>query len=573
MDYRVLVENLRDGNLAAFVGAGASRTYTDSQTKRTYPGVYTASEIVQSLADRRNYIDTSLTFPEACFLLKHKEGRSSLEKLLCESLDRPATTPLPAHVILANLPFSAFLTTNCDQLLERALSEARRRPHSIVNDEDISLLRPKHVPVVKIHGCVSRPTTIIAAEDEYQPFAETKPVVEAFMKAYLAHRVLIFLGYSLTDIDFTLVYNALKSNLGDHMPRSYAVVYQDTDYRKIYWKQKGVEIIESDLTEFLRSLLRATAESNRPVVYHPGEDWINNSFFESLHRIRTLPSETQVIDAFLQHLLQEMRSPNFSLEDVLARAQTAASLVLRHRNNFGALRRLSDSLLERIRTECADKDAAETLIQADLTERLAIGRGISSKGSQYVERGDCLLIYSQSIRVAELLRGVPAGVQDTCQIYIAECRPKSPQPFQDALAFCEALASTGYEMTIIPDAAVANLIARRQVHKVFMGAHTIYTRNRDPQLFVNTCGSQSIILASREYGVPVYVVAETAKLIGEPKDGAASEVSFDQEEDIFGTVSSVISELRAAGHRVSTFNIGYDLCPIADNVSVITEES
>lgn len=62
------------------------------------------------------------------------------------------------------------MTTNYDHLLERALLDAKRKPHVVVTDNDVSTVGPSDVAVIKLHRCVSRPETIIEAKDEYGSF-------------------------------------------------------------------------------------------------------------------------------------------------------------------------------------------------------------------------------------------------------------------------------------------------------------------------------------------------------------------------------------------------------------------
>jgi translation initiation factor 2B subunit (eIF-2B alpha/beta/delta family) len=571
MDFAPLVDYLRDGSLIAFLGAGVSRSYKEATSGRSYSGLATAGDLVSLLAQRRKYVTNDMTFGQACFLFKKKEGRGELEKFLAENLDKPAIAPLPAHVILANQGYAAFLTSNFDKLLERALQESRRMPHVIVTDEDVSRLRPAHVPIIKVHGCISQPSTVIAADDECLPLGERYPLVEALIKSQLANKALLFLGFSLADLDFNLVFEETRRILRDRMPRGFAVMHRPRPYLVEYWKDRGVTVFDSDLTDFLRGLLRASVDAAPPPVYLPAEDWINNAFFESLHKIRTLPSETQVIDAFLGHLLQEVRSSNFELQDVLDRAGKAAQSVLARRPNFEAMRNVAAALIANIRKSCSSKDQAELEIQRVLDERLAFGRGIARKGASAVEKSDNLLVFSQSVRVIEFLKGVPRGVQDTCKVFVAECRPKSPVPFQDALAVCEQLVGTGYEVEIVPDASAGSLIYRDQITKVLMGAHAVYMRNGKPTHFVNTGGSHLILAAACERNLPIYVVAESAKLrhLNDIED--LPQTDFHEEEDLFGELTPAISDLKAAGLRIGALNVGYDRCEFADNVVLVTE--
>ena len=156
-DLTQLASQLRNGNLVAFVGAGASRTFRDGDSGREWTGLPTSHELVSEMARERPYIGEHHTFPQACFLLKVREGRGSLERFLLLHLDRTNVRPLPAHTLLAYLAFSAYFTTNFDTLLERALQSARRPVCPIIDDEDVARAKAGAVSVVKVNGCISRP--------------------------------------------------------------------------------------------------------------------------------------------------------------------------------------------------------------------------------------------------------------------------------------------------------------------------------------------------------------------------------------------------------------------------------
>jgi translation initiation factor 2B subunit (eIF-2B alpha/beta/delta family) len=563
-----IVEHLRGGDIVAFVGAGASRTYTDP-SGRTHTGLPTASECVAALGSKP-YIDAGMPFTEAFFLFKRHSGRAALEQFFVDRMARRGSTPLPAHTLLASLPFLSYITTNYDRLLEGALSEERRNPTAVIEDIDVPRLRLGATAVIKMHGCVSRPASIIAAADEYVLSPSKSPVIDALVRVTLAHKVALFVGYGLADHDFIAIQDWIDVHLGPHRPSGYALVAEASEFQKEYWKSRGITLIVGDLTSFLRDLLRATAQTATSALHH-GDDWINSIFFESLQRVRSLPTETDVIDAFLAHLLHELASPNYDLEVVLARAEDAMETVLRARPNYETLRRLSEALVGEIQARCTDKDCAEEVVKDLLESRRQLSVRISRNGNRVVIRNDNILLYSQSKRVGQLLRGVATGIQETCHLYIAECRPKSPEPFQDAIAFAEALSGTSYRVTIVPDVVAANLLRRHQITKVLMGAHQVFRRSGRWESFVNTCGSDAVIeIASRE-NVKVYIIAEKDKITDLEPDAPPPAISYDEEEALFSSVSSELGELRARGQNVAGINVGYDICEVRGDVEIVTD--
>lgn len=570
--FELLATKLKKGDLAAFLGAGVSRTYKDPRTGKNYYGILGGSAIVEKLAQKKMYLSNDLSFEQAFFLLKHKEGRSELERIIQDFIDKPAINPLPAHELLANMPFSVFLSTNFDTLMEKALVNNKKTYASIIDDEDVPRWRGTQFPVVKLHGCITRPSTLVAAEDEYLPLGMKNPVVEALVKTLLSNKTALFLGFSLRDVDFRYINDQLVHILNEHMPKSYAIVQSASDYEIAYWKAKGIEIVISDLTEFLRGLLRHTLRQQKPSIYHANDDWMNNDYFHALLDIRTSPSETQAIDAFLAHLQREVTSSTLFSEDILDSATMAVNTILASKPNFEAFRKLWTDLRPILEAKSKiDKDELESALSRYIYERKTVALNIGTAWRKVVNKGDNILIFSQSIRMIDLLKSVTRGIQESCKLYICECRPKSPDPFQDAYALCESFKDTGYQMTIIPDVCLGNLISRKQINKVVMGAHSIYFKNGKPVSFVNTCGSLMISLTSKEYKVPLFVIAESAKFLEISQNGSPH-VSYMEEENIF------INEVKTTFlqndnlQSISNLNVGYDLCPYFGNMTIISEK-
>lgn len=567
----ILASQLRKGNLIAFLGAGISRTYRDEHTGKVYRGLPTAKEIVSDLLSKKKYLNADMSFDQALFMIKLKEGRSEVEKLLEEYIDIPTLDSLPAHYLLADMSFSAFITTNYDRLLEKALEKNRKKFYTIIENLDVCRWKSTQLPYIKLHGCITRPSGLIAAEDEYRPISESKPLIAALMKTLLAQKSMLFLGFSLNDSDFKEIFQELKISLGNNMPRSYAVVHDCDDYHVAYWQEEGITIIKSDLTLFLRSLFKMSLSEKRESVFHPNDDWMNNGFFESLHEIRTSPSETQAIDAFLNHLLQEIQSPALSCNDIYIRATNAVDTILKSKPNFQALKKMWQVMSEKLQglTE-EQQDIAEEIISDQIDDRMRNLKMLSRKGKEIIEKGSSILVYSQSIQMLEMLKAVSKNIQDSCKLFVCECRPKSPLPFQDGIAICEYLKGTGYDILLIPDVSIGNLLSRNQIDMIMMGAHSIYYKENEFVSYVNTCGTSMISIAAEYYDIPLYIVAESSKIVRLNGDDQ-EKVSYEEEENIFGA-ADIINSLHLEGiSNVTELNIGYDLCKVNKNTTLITD--
>lgn len=204
---------------------------------------------------------------------------------------------------------------------------------------------------------------------------------------------------------------------------------------------------------------------------------------------------------------------------------------------------------------CHDPNSFQIYINDVLDERENFAKLINKRWNEVIKPNSSILIFSQSVRMLDLLKSVPANTQRTCQLYICECRPKSANELQDALAICKYLEETYYNsFKIIPDMAAGNLIIRGKIDSILMGAHSVYIKNCNPISFVNTCGTVMIYEMAEKYHIPFFLIAEKAKFIY-CDDERTEVVSYEEEVDIFNNIRS--------NCQVSFENIGYDLCPIS----------
>lgn len=138
--------------------------------------------------------------------------------------------PSEPHRVLASLPFPVYLTSNFDDWMLRALQDAKRDPR-------LALCRwNRHIPetapsfdpefeysvanplVYHFHGCTPWAESAVVTEDDYFEFLIN---ISRDYKS-LAHRVdramggaLLFLGYTLADWDFLVLFRLFANKLRD----------------------------------------------------------------------------------------------------------------------------------------------------------------------------------------------------------------------------------------------------------------------------------------------------------------------------------------------------------------------
>ena len=108
--------------------------------------------------------------------------------------------------------------------------------------------------LVKLHGSIEQKDFIVVAGDDYYRVFARLPETANLVRSYFATRTMLFLGYGLGDGDFKRLYLEVVDNLEKHKRRAYAVQLNPTAISIKYWREKNVEVIDADATDFLAAL-------------------------------------------------------------------------------------------------------------------------------------------------------------------------------------------------------------------------------------------------------------------------------------------------------------------------------
>ncbi len=261
--YAELKENLKNGNVIAFVGAGLS-------IGAGLPGWY---DLISELAQRIDYKlpsaqrANSATLIDAAQAYINAEGLHSLVAFLKDKLDTTGRRQTAAHQALARLPISIVFTANYDNLLEQAYREANKRVHIVVKDSDIPFMRrePNFVNIVKFYGDLNQPDTIVLARQHYDEFFLQRPLMIKLLETELARSDVLYLGWSHTDPHFNLVFGELLTILGKLIRPSHAVLFNLPKTQRKELKRKHIRLVKllkkGDRTEQIAAWLTNLAAS------------------------------------------------------------------------------------------------------------------------------------------------------------------------------------------------------------------------------------------------------------------------------------------------------------------------
>lgn len=224
-----LAREVRERRVILFVGAGVSAGL----------GLPTWQDFIGRLGaefgfEPNEFLDLSQDFRSLAEFYRLEKGsldalRDKMAREWQISDERLAASQAHRHIV--ELDFPVVYTTNYDHLLERAYRFQHRAFNKIVTAKDFARTDPALPTIVKFHGDLDDPASMVLGETDYldrlsfeQPL-DIKLVADAFGKA------LLFIGYSLSDINLRLLLYRLQriwraSGYERARPRSYVLMTQ-----------------------------------------------------------------------------------------------------------------------------------------------------------------------------------------------------------------------------------------------------------------------------------------------------------------------------------------------------------
>ncbi len=172
----------------------------------------------------------------------------------------PVNVDAPLSQVIFDICPDHIITTNYDNLLESSTNMYRDQYDLIVKDEDL-LCAKKSKYIIKMHGDLENPSTIVLKESDYLDYSQNHILIETFVKALLTDHILLFLGYSVSDYNIKLIINwinFLRSQKGE--AQSNSVGYLVLDKQKIsnleieYFKKNGIEIVNINQIPMIKDI-------------------------------------------------------------------------------------------------------------------------------------------------------------------------------------------------------------------------------------------------------------------------------------------------------------------------------
>jgi hypothetical protein len=196
---------LQEADAALFVGAGISQAAGYVDWKHLLKGI---AEDLDLDVDRETDLVALAQFHQ-----NHRQGRDRINQLLVdEFLENVQLTE--THRQIASLPVHTIWTTNYDDLLEIAFTNAKKRVDVKRRHDDFGVTRRRaDVTIYKMHGDKTDPSNAILTKEDYETYDSKRELFTIALKGDLALKTFLFLGVSFADPNIVYILSRVRQLL------------------------------------------------------------------------------------------------------------------------------------------------------------------------------------------------------------------------------------------------------------------------------------------------------------------------------------------------------------------------
>lgn len=234
---------IRNNKLVIFVGAGVSKS----------AGVPLWGELIDELKKELDLPKSEVDYLKIPQIYKNMRKEKEYLERIREILYDGQKQPNDIHDALLDLNPCHIVTTNYDDLFEQAIVNRNENYFTVSRDEDLPYNQGERL-LVKMHGDF-KSGKIVLTENDYLDYARDYPLIRSYVMSLFASKVVLFVGFSYSDINLKYIIRDVRSCLGDKMQpvymlsdgedNSHVLNYLDTNY--IHLVQIGSDRLDKTL--------------------------------------------------------------------------------------------------------------------------------------------------------------------------------------------------------------------------------------------------------------------------------------------------------------------------------------
>ncbi|WP_177337726.1 SIR2 family NAD-dependent protein deacylase [Klebsiella quasipneumoniae] len=254
-----LIDQIMGGKAILFLGAGASLgTESEDGKFKGLSGNGLRDLICDTFLSGKSK-GRNLSYVGA--VTKDLAGMTPVQELIKKHTND--LMPSEGHELITRFRWKAIATTNYDELVEKSYKANQNAPQTLKrvigdNDDIQSILSDeKSVPLLKLHGCISRINDhnlpLILSSHDYHKYKLNRVSLFSTLKELAYSHTIVFCGYSISDENVRdLIFDV--SAVTNERPK-YILVDPSLEKQDImYWASNRFECLPLTFVEFMKKL-------------------------------------------------------------------------------------------------------------------------------------------------------------------------------------------------------------------------------------------------------------------------------------------------------------------------------
>lgn len=222
----LISDRLWNGQASLFVGAGFSKNAQLKDGGKLPPNWNELGDLFFEKARHRKPNSKDRAYANVLRLAEEVKcvyEKKGLSDLIIESINDNCLEPSDLHFQLLKYPWCDVFTTNYDTLLERTADQLHKQGGrtytTIVEDAEIgSSCSPF---LMKLHGDVKRPKSIIITEEDYRTYPSSHQAMIGYIRHAIMMKTLVLIGFSGNDPNFIQWLGWVKDALSNNQRKVY----------------------------------------------------------------------------------------------------------------------------------------------------------------------------------------------------------------------------------------------------------------------------------------------------------------------------------------------------------------
>lgn len=243
-------EAINNDKLVVFAGAGISK---DS-------GIPLWGELIKNAKNYLNEPTNENDSLKIAQILYNEKGEKEYNEIIKELIFKNANQHNSIHEIIFELNPQHIITTNYDMFFESVIKN-KGLPFSIVSkDIDLPYARHKNL-LIKYHGDFEN-FNVVFKENDYLEFSKNHTLKEIFVKSLFSNKVILFVGYSVSDINLKMLIREIQFLLKKHHQRAYLLNHHEfiSDSEVRYFENLGINIINNDAISLNNTMVKVDSD-------------------------------------------------------------------------------------------------------------------------------------------------------------------------------------------------------------------------------------------------------------------------------------------------------------------------